>query len=288
MSNVSTPTRPVLRWHGGKWRLAPWVMSYFPPHRVYVEPFGGGAGVLLRKLPSITEIYNDLDRDVVSMFRVIREHPEALARALALTPYAREEYDGLYAPVEDPIEAARRFIARSYFGMHSKGAINKSGFDVRINTAAFVGRLRAFADLSNEIAVVAGRFRDVIVENVDAMNLIDRVDRDDALFYVDPPYIPESRSGRHYNHEMSAEDHQRLLDRLNAARAMVVVSGYHSDLYDQALRGWKRVETKASTDGGYERTEIIWLNPACDRALRSRSIKLSAGYGTPLFGEAAE
>jgi DNA adenine methylase len=281
-----TPTRPILRWHGGKWRLAPWVMSFFPPHRIYVEPFGGGASILLRKPRAITEVYNDLDSDVVSMFRVIREQPEALARALVLTPYARDEYDRLYEPCDDPLEAARRFIARSYFGMQSKGAIEKSGFDTRINPDAFVSRVNTFARLPDEVSAVAERFGNVVIENVDAVKLLDRFDRYDTLVYADPPYVPEARSGKYYNHEMTAEDHGRLLDRLKALRAMVIVSGYASELYDDSLHGWERYEFKAWTDGASERTEVIWLNPHAAAARRDRDELRAGGHGTPLFGEA--
>ena len=91
---VAVP-RPALRYHGAKWRLAPWVIGHMPPHKVYVEPYGGAAGVLLRKPRSYSEVYNDLDGDIVTLFRVLRDpmRREALIEALTLTPYAREEFE---------------------------------------------------------------------------------------------------------------------------------------------------------------------------------------------------
>lgn len=74
-----TPTRPVLRWHGGKWVLAPWIIGHFPPHRIYTEAFGGGASILMRKARAYSEVYNDLDEDVVNIFRVLRSLKQAPA-----------------------------------------------------------------------------------------------------------------------------------------------------------------------------------------------------------------
>ncbi|MEW9523893.1 DNA adenine methylase [Agrobacterium radiobacter] len=267
-----SPTRPILRWHGGKWRLAPWIIGHFPPHKVYVEPFGGAASVLLQKPRALSEIYNDLDQNLVRMFRIIRDQSEELTRAITLTPYARDEYRGLYDPVDDELEATRRFIVRSFMGMNSKGALAKSGFDARTNPDGFTSRLRSLVDLPDQVALVAGRFLHVLIENCDATKLITRYDRDDALIYLDPPYVSETRSGKYYAHEMTNPDHSALLAAIDASSAMVVISGYPSDLYDNAMKGWHRIETKAHTDGARARTEVLWINPkAWSRIERNQS-----------------
>ena len=281
---MTAPTRPVLRWHGSKWRIAEWVISNFPPHRVCVEPFGGSAGVLLRKPRVVTDVYNDLDGDVVNLFRVIRDRADELARAIALTPYAREEYQELYEPCSDDLERARRFMARSFMGMSSKGAIRKSGFDARINPDGYVGRLRSLAELPGEILIAAARFTRVLIENVPAIDLLERYDRSDVLIYLDPPYVASTRShGKLYRHEMTDDDHARLLKRAQAARAMVCISGYHSDLYDEHLGDWRRVETDAYADDGRERIEVLWLNPAAVDILDRDRSAFRRGAGMPLF-----
>jgi len=274
---MSAPTRPILRYHGGKWRLAPWIITHLPPHRVYVEPFGGGASVLMRKPRAITEIFNDLDDDVVNVFRVLRETPEALAAALALTPFSRAEYGTLYEEDADPVERARRFVARSFFAFSSKGALARSGFDMRINPDAFVGRLRSFTALPEVVCEVAGRLSHVIIECTPASTLIRRLDRPDTLFYVDPPYLPDTRTGGlKYRHELTRDEHAELLEVLDGLAGMVVLSGYPNPLYEDRLGHWRRVQTLAHTDHAHRRTEVLWINPAAAAALDAR--------GMPLFG----
>lgn len=108
------PTRPALRYFGGKWRLAPWIISHFPEHTCYVEPFAGGASVLLRKPESKVEVLNDLDGEVVNFWRVLREQTEAFIRAVELTPFSREEASLAYQVADDPLERARRLFIRSW------------------------------------------------------------------------------------------------------------------------------------------------------------------------------
>lgn len=131
---------PAIRYHGGKFRLASWIISHFPAHRCYVEPFGGGASVLLKKAPSEAEVYNDLDGDVVNLFRVLRnsESRQALIDACALTPYSRGEFCCAYEQTDDPIEQARRLVVRATMGFGSAGATKgKTGFrlDTKRNSA---------------------------------------------------------------------------------------------------------------------------------------------------------
>lgn len=243
--------------------------------------------MLLQKARVLTEVYNDLDRDLVNMFTVIRERPVELAKALAFTPYSREEYNGLYAVDGDEVQRARRFIARSFMGMHSKGAVQKSGFDSRTNPDGYTGRMRAFSDLPDEIIHVASRFVHVLIEQCDAIDLVGRYDRSDAFIYLDPPYLAETRSGKIYNHEMTDAQHLALLERVRQLSAMVCISGYPSALYDGVLADWARVETGAFTDGAAARTEVLWINPAASEVLRIKTKAYSAGQGMPLFSTEA-
>lgn len=281
--NGIAPTRPVLRWHGGKWKLAPWIISHFPKHRIYVEPFGGAASVLLQKPPARTEIWNDLEDEAVNLFCVLRTRAEELGEQLRLTPFSRTEYHSLYERASDPIERARRFVARSFMGQSSKGALRKSGFDSRINPDGFVSRLNSLRALPDEFPAIVERLANVIIEHRSAAQIFELYDAPDALIYVDPPYL--SDRANHYNHELDRDGHVQLLRQLRSLRGRVILSGYPSDLYDQTLSDWQRVERAAMADGARPRTEVLWINPAASEALdRER-----AGIGvTPLFAGAAE
>jgi DNA adenine methylase len=128
---VTAPTRPVLRYHGGKFRKAPWIIGHFKPHRVYVEPYGGGASVLMRKPRADFEVYNDLDGDVVNVFRVLRDRrrSRALEQLLRLTPWARAEFELSYEASDDPVERARRTIVRCFMGHGTTSRRkNRTGF----------------------------------------------------------------------------------------------------------------------------------------------------------------
>lgn len=258
------PTRPILRYHGAKWRLAPWVMEFFPPHKVYVEPFGGGASILLRKQRAVTEVYNELDGELVNLFKVLRnpEQSDRLRTALESTPYARDEYEAAYEPAICPVEQARRTLIKTWFGTYSKGLMNRSGFDTRVNKDGFCSRVGTFIKLPRLIPVYRERLTGVVIENTDALRLIPRMDAEHTLFYVDPPYTLDSRSGRYYRHEMTDEAHCQLAEVLHGCKGMVVLSGYSSVLYDDLYKDWHREECAANTDGAHARTEVLWINPA--------------------------
>ncbi|MDQ0132622.1 DNA adenine methylase [Neorhizobium galegae] len=270
-----TPSRPVLRYLGGKWRLAPWIISHFPAHRLYVEPFGGAASVLLRKPRSMGECYNDIDGEVVNLFRVLRDETGAaeLRRLIELTPFSREEYDEAFQPADAPVERARKLIVRSYMGHGSSSAVSRKSTGFRASMVNRGGALPAgeWPTLPAALHAVTDRLKGVLIENRSAFQVIDRYDEDEALIYLDPPYVPDTRSQKRkggqayhaYKHELTDEEHTQLLDRIIECRAAVVLSGYPSETYDGRLSSWERVEIAAHADGALDRTEVLWINPQC-------------------------
>lgn len=267
--------RPVLRWHGGKWKLAPWIIGHFPAHRVYVEPFGGAASVLLRKGRAYAEVYNDLDGGVVGLFRILRDPAQAaeLERRLRLTPFARAEFELAYEAAFDAIDAARQLIVRSFmgFGSNSANPAHTTGFRADSNKSGSTPA-HDWTRYPDCVAAFTARLAGVVIERRPALDVIAKHDGPDALHYVDPPYMHATRSRENpycpkhlYAHEMSDADHAALLEALLRVEGMVVVSGYPAALYDDALKGWHRVEREALADGARPRTEVLWLNPACRR-----------------------
>lgn len=272
--------RPVLRWHGGKWLLAPWIIEHLPPHRVYVEPFGGAASVLLRKRRSHAEIYNDLDGDVVNLFRVLRSSDAArLVEMVRLTPFARREFADAYRPSEDPLEQARRLLIRSFMGFAAKGATgNTTGFRAN-STRSGTTPGEDWANYPDALALVVRRLAGVVIENRPAADVMLHHDGPETLHYVDPPYVHETRSKGgvgSYRHEMTTDEHARLLEALCDLKGMVVLSGYPHPIYDATLRGWERVTRKALADRARPRVEVLWLNPSAATAIASPPLPLVA------------
>jgi DNA adenine methylase len=269
--------RPALRWHGGKWKLAPWIVSHFPAHRIYVEPFGGGASVLLRKPRSYGEVYNDLDRDVVGLFRILRdpETADQLRRALELTPFAREEFDDAYSEAATDLDRARKLVIRSFMGFGSNGHNVKARTGFRANSnRSGTTPARDWQNYPSGIPALVDRLRGIVIECRDAGEVMAAHDGPATLHYVDPPYVPETRSlanpydlkyrGGMYAVEMDADDHVRLLASVQKLTGAVILSGYRCALYDEILKDWRRVDRAAHADGARDRTESLWLSPGLD------------------------
>lgn len=284
---MSDLTRPVLRWHGGKWLLAQWIIAFFPPHRIYVEPFGGAASVLLRKPRAYAEVYNDLDEQVVTLFRVLQDVGLAaeLHRILRVTPFARAEFERAWElSPNDPVETARRLIMRSFmgFGSNSHSDVGRghktTGFRADSNRSGSTPA-HDWAGYPNALEAFTERLRGVVIERRPAVQVMQTHARDEALTYLDPPYVHSTRlmGNKHdpkhrYRHEMNEDQHSELLKAALALPGMVVISGYHTRLYDQALKGWARFERQALPDGARPRVEVLWLNPLCaDRLTEQRA-----------------
>lgn len=257
--------RPVLRYHGGKWRIAPWVISHFPEHKVYVEPFSGAASVLMRKPRSFAEVINDLDGEVINVFRVLRDAKaaERLRRQIVLTPWSRAEFRLSLERADCPIERARRMISRSFmaFGTTCRRQAS-TGFRAKVYTGKRNGGFGDWLTYPSQIGLFAERLSGVVIGAQDGP---------DTLFYVDPPYPISTREGsmrwssrsdRAYAHELTDDDHRDLARVLHAAKGKVVISGYPCPLYDEELYpNWERHSREARADHAAKRTEVIWIKP---------------------------
>jgi DNA adenine methylase len=257
-----TAKRPIVRYHGGKWKLSQWILEYFPNHRVYVEPYGGGGSVLLRKIRSYAEVYNDLDGEIVNVFRVARDQGEQLRQLLYLTPFSREDFVQSYTPTDDPLEQARRTITRAFLGYGSAAASGKTtGFRANSNRSGTTPA-RDWKNYAEAFDTITARLRGVIIENRDALEVMAAHDSPQTLHYADPPYVAAARdAGKDYRHEMSDADHIALAEFLKELKGMVIVSGYPSELYNDLYQGWARIDKASMADNRSERTECLWLSP---------------------------
>lgn len=264
MSDVTITdlARPALRYFGGKFRLAEQIISLMPRHECYVEPFSGGASVLLRKSPSPIEVYNDLSGDVVTVFRVLRDRPAELIRAIELTPFARAEVELSYLPADDELEQARRLYVRS----HQR----RGGPSLRWRTGWLYQRTnsRGKPIIDNwqetyHLWQIASRLRRVQIECDDALAVIRRFDGPETLFYVEPPYPHSSRGGHNfYEHELTDDDHRHLAEVLHSVRGMVLISSYPNVLYDELYATWQCFSFSSRTQASKVSTECVWISPA--------------------------
>ncbi len=264
-----TVNHPVLRYYGSKFRLAQWIISYFPTHRHYVEPFGGAANVLLVKEPSLMETYNDANDKIVNFFKILRQTPNELIEQILLTPWARREYEACLAEVENetPLESARRLYYRllmSYSGQYNtcRGSFR------RFNKGS--KKMRP-VHLEENLRAASRRLYQVQIENRDAFKLITETDSDDTLFYLDPPYVFSTRTtSKAYSHEMCDDAHREFAELLHSLKGFVILSGYPSLIYEELFeqKGWVRSDRQARVLGGRMKTECVWISPKTAAALR--------------------
>jgi DNA adenine methylase len=258
-------------YYGAKQTIAEQIVAFFPPHLHYVEPFAGSLAVLLAKPPVRMETVNDLDSELVTFWRVLRDRTAELERVCALTPHSRTEYVTCRDadPVADDLEMARRVWLLLTQGRGGTLRDAKTGWrhfvTPRGSSIGMPGYLDGYLA---RIAPAAERLRQVSLEALPALDLIAKYGKEtEALLYVDPPYLGTTRGwGDNYKHELKSEDeHRQLAEALHGCNAAVVLSGYPSALYDQDLyAGWSRVEIASMTgngvDDGKARTEVLWSN----------------------------
>lgn len=275
MTLPSRPLKPPVQYFGGKTLLAERIADVLPPHKHYVEPFAGSLAVLLAKPPSPMETVNDIDQDLLVLWRVLRDQPEQFIRACALTPHSRTEHALSYDRPADltDLERARRVWVCLTQGRG--GTLRSTGWRHYVKPAGATGMPAYLDGYVERMAPMVERLHHVSLECRPAVEIIDRYGQQpDVLLYVDPPYLGESRSTpddsrkrtQRYRHEMiGADEHTVLLDMLLDCTAAVVLSGYRSDLYDEKLAGWERMHIETGTGQSArgewsKRTEVLWTN----------------------------
>lgn len=255
--------KSVMRYPGSKWNLANTIVSMIPEHHSYLEPYFGSGAVLFSKPISPIETINDIDDEVVNLFKTIRESPRELANAIYYTPYAENEYEQAYeeGPEDNQVERARRFLIRS-LQSHGYSTYRRVGWKIDIQGREKSYAVKHWNEVPEIIHQVAERLKQVQIANTDAINLIKRFDHENVFMYLDPPYVIEARKSKRpqYKHEMTEEDHIRLLKTIQDSKAKIMISGYQTELYDEMLKDWNRYEYSATAEMGLQRTEVIWTN----------------------------
>jgi DNA adenine methylase len=251
--------RPALKFYGGKWRLAPWIISHFPPCTHYIEPCFGAGSVLLRKPQSELETVNDINERLINFFKILRDQPDNLIKLIDLTPWAQDEYKLSKTQADSSIEDARRFFFMSWMSVN--GAPLPTGFRVAKKRTSR-GSIPPKDTINHALNEIAQRLRYVQIMNMDAVEFLNKFNNDeDSLIYFDPPYPQSTRTGKFYgDYELFEHLHRPSAEILQQSPAAIVVSGYRSEEYDSLYQGWRRIDKTNYVQANKKRVESIWIN----------------------------
>lgn len=261
----------ILKYPGAKWRIADWIIENMPTHHSYVEPYFGSGAVFFNKSPSNIETINDLDGEVVNFFEVIRDMPEKLAAKIHMTPYARAVYEGVYEEpcnyTQSKLDRALKFCIKINMSHGFRSNNSKVGWKNDVQ-----GRERAYAvqvwnKIPDIIMEAAERLRGIQIECRPAVDVINRFNNSKCFIYCDPPYLLSTRRGKQYNVEMSNREHEELLHALLVNKSKIMISGYESNLYNDALKSWRKKTGYSLTQSLRKAKEVIWMNYDCDKQL---------------------
>ena len=255
-------------WYGGKFSHLDWLLPLLPQATHFCDVFGGSASVLINRHPAPVETYNDLDSELVNFFRVLRNDQEALIKQIGLTPFSREELAlaSTRQPGLSDLERARRFFvcARQVrTGLAQRASGGRWAHCLLTSRAGMAGAVSRWLGSVDDLAEIAQRLLRVQIENASALEVIERYDSSETLFYCDPPYPHGSRGdSQAYLHEMTDDQHRQLSEVLHRVQGKVVLSSYHCDLMNELYHDWHFVEApeKRCHSSKGARTEVVWFN----------------------------
>jgi DNA adenine methylase len=261
--------RIAFGWYGGKFSHLRWLLPLLPKCQHYCEPFAGSAAVLLNRDPSPVETYNDIDGEVVTFFRVLRDQKEQLLEAIGLTPFAREELyhavNGNLRALSD-LERARRFFVRARqarTGLAQTASLGRWANCKNTSRSGMSGAVSRWLGSIETLPEIAERLLRVQIENRPALDIIDLYDDTTTLFYCDPPYVHSSRGdSKAYGYEMCDIEHEELAETLHQLKGNAAISGYRSDLMDRLYNDWNRHDAPPKYAHSIKklRQEVLWTN----------------------------
>lgn len=256
-------------WYGGKYSHLDWLLPLLPETQHYCEPFGGSGAVLVNRKPSPVETYNDIDGELVNFFRVLREDKDRLLEAIGLTPFSREEFElAIQIPTEplSEFERARRFFVRARqvrTGLAQTASSGRWAHCLLTSRAGMAGAVSRWLGSVEGLAEIAQRLLRVQIEHAPAIEVIQRYDSEETLFYCDPPYPHDSRGDTNaYGYEMTDDDHRRLADVLHNVKGKVAISSYASNLMSELYKDWNCIEAPSRKVHSVkqDRVELLWIN----------------------------
>ncbi len=269
-------------WYGGKYSHLNWLLPFLPQATHYCEPFGGSAAVILNRDPARVETYNDIDGELTNFFRVLREQKEALIEAIGLTPFSREELRIAVSEPTEPLndlERARRFFVRARqvrTGLAQTASEGRWAHCILTSRAGMAGAVSRWLGSVDGLSEIAQRLLRIQIENAPAIEVIQRYDTPETLFYCDPPYVHEARTDSNaYAYEMNNAQHRQLADVLHQVKGKVALSGYHSPLMDELYGDWQQIEAPAKkahstntqpNNRKRDRVERLWINYTLDQS----------------------
>ena len=248
--NTQIATRKLrgpMKTHGGKHYLVRRIIALFPPHVRFVEPYAGGLSVLLNKTPASYEIAGDVNPDLIGFWRVLRNQGDELKDRLRVClAHAQETFKfrrSLWASGAShraDVSALDRAVNYVAWNRMSRGGLGTDfAWSERLRGGQ-PGDLNGWETFLDLLPAIRERVAEVEFRSAHAVDLMQKHDGPE-IYYVDPPYLPETRSHREaYPFEMTRDDHVILLDAILGLRGKRFLSGYPSDLYDRALKGWTR------------------------------------------------
>lgn len=256
-------------WYGGKFSHLDFLIPLLPADAThFCDVFGGSAAVLLNVGPYPVETYNDIDSELVNFFSTLRNQHAKLIKAIGLTPFSREELVLACKPAQklSKLERARRFYIRARqtrTGLAQTSSEGRWAHCVLTSRAGMAGAVSRWLGSVEGLSEIAQRLQRVQIENAPAVEVIQRYDTPDTLFYLDPPYVHASRGDTaSYGFEMTDKEHGELAECLNNIRGRAVISGYRTKLYDRLFQHWNRIDApkRRCSSVGTMRQESAWLN----------------------------